>query len=258
MFDSPSFSDQETGFISKSEQTEFEILLVEDDLELNTQLTRLLQAQHYKVCAETCGQKALEQIKTGWFDLIILDVDLPEIDGFCLLQYIREKSTTPVMMLTASGAEEHRIRGLKSGADDYVTKPCSFTEVQLRIEAILRRTAPQYSPYNRATQNLDSQLILDRANHQVQVLNDASSSSEQHAPAIPLTPVQFKLLWTLVQNKGQALSKAYLYQAVLERDYSQYDRSLDMHLSRIRKKLVNHGMDAERIQTLYGKGYLFK
>lgn len=258
MFDSPSFPDHESGFTTKSEQPEFEILLVEDDLELNTQLTRLLQAQHYKVSTETCGLKALERLKTGWFDLIILDVDLPEVDGFGLLQYIREKSTTPVMMLTASGAEEHRIRGLKSGADDYVTKPCSFTEVQLRIEAILRRTAPQYSPYNRTLQSLDSELSLDRSSHQVQVLKDPSSALCQDSEAIQLTPVQFKLLWTLVQNKGQALSKAYLYQAVLERDYSQYDRSLDMHLSRIRKKLVSHGMDAERIQTLYGKGYLFK
>lgn len=252
MFESNNHIDSISSFSTKSDSHVFQILLVEDDLELNAQLCRLLEDQHYQVCSESCGQLALQRLKQEWFDLIILDVDLPEIDGFGLLQYVREKSTTPVMMLTASGAEEHRIRGLKSGADDYVTKPCSFTEIQLRVEAILRRTAPQFSPYNRSHLSVDAQLELDRSTHQVVV------RCVDQQPAIQLTPVQFKLLWTLVQNKGHSLSKAYLYQAVLERDYSQYDRSLDMHLSRVRKKLVSHGMDAERIQTVYGKGYLFK
>ncbi|NOI79062.1 response regulator transcription factor [Vibrio tubiashii] len=224
------------------------ILLVEDDELLNKQLTALLKSRSYSVTNLMCGAKALSALSQSQFDLIILDVNLPEVDGFGLLNYIRAHSNTPVIMLTAFGAEEHRIRGLQFGADDYISKPCNFTEVSLRIDAILRRSGYNASPSsNRYLEH--HELKLDRHEYEVSV---------QDANKVTLTPIQFKLLWTLVQNHGAVQSKPYLYQMVLEREFSPYDRSLDMHLSRVRKTLTAMGMPQDRIQTVHGKGYLVR
>jgi len=224
------------------------ILLVEDDLLLNQQLTALLQTHDYQVTNLQCGALALTALSQQKFDLVILDINLPEVDGFGLLNYIRAHSETPVIMLTAFGAEEHRIRGLRYGADDYISKPCNFTEVSLRIEAILRRSGV-HSSTNSNRYLTHQELKLDR--HEYEVTVDGYKK-------VTLTPIPFKLLWTLVQNHGSVQSKPYLYQMVLEREFSPYDRSLDMHLSRIRKSLVNLGMPQDRIQTIHGKGYLVR
>ncbi|WP_099607782.1 response regulator transcription factor [Vibrio coralliilyticus] len=224
------------------------ILLVEDDRHLNQQLTSLLHDSRYQVTNLDCGAEALNCLKQSNFDLIILDINLPEVDGFGLLNFIRFHSNTPVIMLTAYGAEEHRIRGLRYGADDYISKPCNFTEVSLRIEAILRRTGHNQASSSNRYQEY-KELKLDK--------NELAVTVNESAP-ITLTPIQFKLLWTLVANHGAVQSKPFLYQVVLERDFSSYDRSLDMHLSRVRKSLVALGMSSERIQTVHGKGYLLR
>lgn len=224
------------------------ILLVEDDPLLNEQVTALLNKQGYQVTNLQCGALALATLSQEQFDLIILDINLPQVDGLGLLNYIRTHSNTPVVMLTAYGAEEHRIRGLQFGADDYITKPCSFTELHLRIEAILRRTQGSSTPSsNRYLEYLE--LKLDRHEYEVTVFQNQR---------VNLTPVQFKLLWTLVQNHGTVQSKPYLYQMVLDREFSPHDRSLDMHLSRIRKTLSALGVPQDRIQTAHGKGYIVK
>lgn len=227
------------------------ILLVEDDPDLNLQLTRLLKEQRYQVISMFCGDEAVKVFQQQDFDLVILDVNLPNLDGFEVLNVIRSQSQTPVVMLTAFGAEEYRIQGLKCGADDYITKPCNFTEVSLRIEAILRRTQLIKQP-NSATQLSERELLLDKQTHTVTI---------HHRPEmdpIQLTPIQFKLLWTLIEHREEVLSKPFLYQTVLERQFSQYDRALDMHLSRVRKRLIAEGMSNDRIQTVHGKGYIFK
>lgn len=240
-FDQGNISEQPTAASPK-------ILLVEDDALLNDQLTALLTKQHYQVTNLNCGALALSTLSQHQFDLVILDINLPEVDGFGLLNYIRAHSTTPVIMLTAFGAEEHRIRGLQYGADDYISKPCNFTEVSLRIEAILRRSGfNANASSNRYLEHCE--LKLDRHEYEVTVSG---------CRKVTLTPIQFKLLWTLVQNHGSVQSKPYLYQMVLEREFSPYDRSLDMHLSRIRKSLVNLGMPQDRIQTMHGKGYIVR
>ncbi|MDA0148207.1 response regulator transcription factor [Vibrio sp. LaRot3] len=233
-------------------QTSTSILLVEDDPALNHQLSSLLCSQHYQVTSLDCGEKALNVLSDHHFDLVLLDINLPKVDGFEILNVIRGRTKTPVVMLTAYGAEEHRIKGLRYGADDYISKPCNFEEVSLRIEAVLRRTqqASNVTPSSRYLSH--QELTLDRHQHTVTVNNEESSQD------VVLTPIQFKLLWTLVQNSGQVQSKPYLYQAVLERDFSPYDRALDMHLSRIRKTLTSLGMSQDRIKTVHGKGYLVK
>ncbi|MEZ9231219.1 response regulator transcription factor [Vibrio amylolyticus] len=227
------------------------VLLVEDDTFLNPQLTSLLKTDGHRVTSAYCGNEALSILQQQQFDLAILDIDLPNVDGLSLLHFIREHNDTPVILLTAYAAEEHRIRGLKSGADDYISKPCNFTELSLRVDAILRRTQKQTAT-SKNVELSSNELTLNKAETSVSVFN--GSSSER----IDLTPIQFKLLWTLVHNRGSIQSKPYLYQTVLEREFSPYDRSLDMHLSRIRKRLVEAGMPSQRIQTIHGKGYLFQ
>ncbi|PKF77503.1 DNA-binding response regulator [Vibrio sp. vnigr-6D03] len=251
MFDAVNSFELSSAFESSTNEKEINLLLVEDDPDLNSQLSALLSSQQYNVTSFESGSAALECMKTSSFDLIVLDVDLPDVDGFELLNFVREHSSTPVIMLTAYGAEEHRIRGLQFGADDYISKPCSFTEICLRIEAILRRTQSRSKPISSSSQLTHEELILNKYTQIVTV------QAKEEPADVQLTPIQFKLLWTLAQNKGHVQSKPYLYQAVLDRDFCQYDRSLDMHLSRIRKKLVAEGMPSTRIKTVHGKGYLF-
>ena len=127
-------------------------------------------------------------------------------------------------------------------------KPFNFTEMMLRIEALLRRSKASLSPPQSSAVLQVDQLLLNRVQQRV-------NFNEQQ---VELTPIQFKLLWVLVENQQEVLSKAFLYQSVLDRPFSRYDRSLDMHLSRVRKKLVDAGMLADRLATVHGKGYRFQ
>ena len=138
--------------------------------------------------------------------------------------------------------------GYQQGADDYVPKPFSFTELLLRIEALLRRTLGETDQRADPATLAAGELKLDR---------HAMTVSFQGNP-VSLTPIQFRLLWILVLHQSEALSKPYLYQVVLEKEFSRYDRSLDMHLSRVRRKLVEAGVAGDRLQTVHGKGYCFQ
>lgn len=224
------------------------ILIVEDDRTLAAQLGELLRGQGYATSACHLGETGLETALRESPDLLLLDVMLPDVNGFSVLRRLREQQQTPVIMLTACGAEEERIRGLRHGADDYLPKPFNITELQLRIDAVLRRTRPQEGSRGGQAQQLQvDELQLDRRAQQARV-GDCD---------LALTPLQFRLLWLLVSHRGEALSKPYLYRMVLEREYSQYDRSLDMHISRIRRHLADAGLATDRLQTLHGRGYTF-
>ncbi|AEY00338.1 two component transcriptional regulator [Oceanimonas sp. GK1] len=224
------------------------ILVIEDDVALNDQLTELLQGRGYTVSQCFDGEQGLLAALAPSVDLILLDVMLPVRNGFSLLKLLRQSQQTPVIMLTARGAEEERIKGFSQGADDYLAKPFSFTELVLRIEALLRRARGQVTAVADAVQLEYQELWLDRRQQQAGF----------RQTRLELTPIQFKLLWTLMQNRGEVLSKPFLYQQVLEREFSRYDRSLDMHLSRVRRKLIEAGMGATCLQTVHGTGYLFK
>jgi DNA-binding response OmpR family regulator len=223
------------------------ILIVEDDLSLNEQIADLLLHSGFHV--EQChdGESGLAMASRGCYDLILLDVTMPKRDGFSLLNILRKHHQTPVIMVTAKGAEEERIKGFREGADDYLAKPFNSTELLLRIEALLRRSRTE-PPANQSAQlDLDG-LHINRFTQSVQV--------NQHP--VELTPIQFNLLWELVLNCGEVLSKPYLYQTVLNRSYGIYDRSLDMHLSRVRRKLNEAKWEGDRLQTVHGKGYCIK
>ncbi len=223
------------------------ILIVEDDATLSEQITQLLQSRGFETRHEFDGHAGLEAVLVENFDLILLDIRLPSLNGLSLLNQLRQVKKTPVMMITASGAEQERIEGYRKGADDYLPKPFNFTEMMLRINALLRRSKA-ISEFN--TQK--SEIAID-----VLYLNRIHQITKYHTTLLDFTPIQFKLLWMLAENKGETLSKAFLYHSVLNKPFSRYDRSLDMHLSRIRKKLVENGMPPERLTTVHGQGYRF-
>lgn len=220
------------------------ILIIEDDTVLNEQLARLMADQGCTVCQCFDGESGLTAALSDRHDLILLDAMLPRRDGFSVLSMLRKTSDTPVVMVTARGAEEERIRGFSQGADDYLTKPFNATELSLRVEAILRRCRPAKTVPATTQQSLEG-LSLDPARQR------ASARGQ----LIELTPIQFQLLYTLMLHRGEVLSKAFLYKAVLRRSYGQYDRSLDMHLSRVRRKLLATGWPAERLRSVHGRGY---
>lgn len=231
------------GGISSVEQ-QTNILIIEDDPELNQQLCELLRSKGHEVEACFDGEDGLLKAASNQYGLIVLDVMLPKRDGLSLLTILRKTSQTPVIMVTAKGAEQERIIGFTQGADDYVSKPFNPTELLLRIEALLRRSRQVNSEVKQKELNLDN-LTLSYSNQLVSVDGNA----------IDFTPIQFKLLWELLLHKGETLTKAYLYQQVLNRNLGAYDRSLDMHLSRLRKKLNQANGPGERLQTSHGKGY---
>lgn len=222
------------------------ILIVEDDRPLSNQLADLLTRHGHHTAQCHDGQLGLMQAIRDRFDLILLDVLLPGLDGFSALLRLRQRSQVPVIIISACNAEEERIKGLQKGADDYLPKPFNVTELLLRIDALLRRCQTQ--PPQLSAQLVYGELHLDRR------LQEARYGDTP----LELTSLQFRLLWTLTENRGQVLSKPFLYQRVMEKEFSRYDRGLDMHLSRIRRKLTEAGMPADALVTVYGKGYRFE
>lgn len=220
------------------------ILLIEDDVALNDQLSELLSNAGYRVDRCFSGEEGLNLTSTQHYQLIVLDVMHPKLDGFSLLSILRKTTQTPVIMLTAKGAEEDRIRGFYYGADDCLTKPFSTTELLLRIKVMLKRRRGDIETTNGSGLQLDS-LYLDKTD----------KSAKVHSKLVGLTPTEFRLLWVLVLHKGDVLKKAFLYQTVLNKTLGRHDRSLDVHLSRIRKKLNAMGWQGERLLTVHGEGY---
>ncbi len=221
------------------------LLIVEDDPVLNSHLGELLSEAGYQVDQCQDGEKGLELASCHRYHLILLDIMLPQRDGLSLLRMLRKTQQTPVILITAKGAEEERIRGFSQGADDYVTKPFNSTELLLRIEALLRRSHP-------VADGTDADLLKFNELE----INRKKQSVFIFDRQVDMTPIEFKLIWVLALQQGEILSKAYLNQLVLNRPYSNYDRSLDMHLSRIRRKLNSAGWDDTHLQTVHGKGYL--
>jgi len=219
------------------------VLIVEDDTTLNELLCRQLEQRGYQVSTCFDGASALEMMTQGSFSLMLLDWMLPEVDGLSVLQQVRREHDTPVIMLTACGTESERISGLQCGADDYLTKPFNITELMLRIEGLLRRSGNTVAPAAPVMECLGLQ--LQPARQQV--------SWQGHD--LDLTPTEYGLLARLVETRGEVLSKPLLYQELMGRPWSRYDRSLDMHVSKLRKKLTAMGFDASQLQTVHGRGY---
>lgn len=225
------------------------ILLIEDDRVVSDGLADVLRPKGYNVRQCFDGKDGLMAALNQTFDLVLLDKLLPVMDGLEVLKRLRRHRNTPVMMLTACGAEQDRIDGFSDGADDYLPKPFNMTELLLRIEALLRRSMGLLQPKASADSALaEAGLTLDNRSQQLSC----------NGQDIELTPLEFDLLQMLSTNRTEVLSKPYLYQAVLNKPFSRYDRSLDMHISNLRAKLATVLPDKQLIKTVRGKGYSFQ
>lgn len=219
------------------------LLLVEDDSRLRLDLERHFCQRGFAVTTCANGDQGLVAVHQNDFDLVLLDIMLPGVDGLSLLDTLRSARTTPVMLMSALGAEQDRITGFTRGADDYLPKPFSLAELDARIDALLRRV------------NLDRSREGPRPQGSVQFddeLQDVSRNGE-HAG---LTHSEYRLLVTLNAHAGEALSKSFLYQSVLHRAYTRLDRGLDVHVCNLRRKLAVIGAQEVQIQAVRGQGYI--
>jgi len=215
---------------------------VDDDRELCQLVTRYLAREGFDISWASNGEAGVEQALSGDFCLIMLDVMMPDTDGFDVLRRIRKQSRTPVLMLTAKGDTHDRIRGLEMGADDYLPKPFDPAELVARIRAILRRSAPR---------RLAAIAVGDIE------LDGGARTVRRRGMAVDLTTVEFDLLAALIGVAGTVVSREDLVSDVLGRDFSPFDRSIDTHVCNLRRKLGPLEDGAERIKGVRGAGYLY-
>ncbi|AZG33966.1 MULTISPECIES: response regulator [Shewanella] len=223
------------------------ILLIDDDIGLSDLLSQLLELEGFALTQAYDGEQGLLMAQQQDFDLILLDVMLPKLNGFEVLRALRQRKQTPVLMLTARGEEIDRVVGLEIGADDYLPKPFNDRELVARIRAILRRaqTTQQDNQANEMMQFGDLRLDPSR---------QETYCNEQ---LIILTGTEFLLLFNLLEKSGELVTKESLSENVLGKKLMPFDRSLDMHLSNLRKKLPERQDGRPRVKTLRGKGYIW-
>jgi two-component system response regulator CpxR len=224
------------------------ILIIDDDDELCELVSEYLTVEGFDVDTVNDGETGLKRAVSGNYDLAILDVMLPKMNGFEVLRHLREKSRLPVLMLTARGDDTERIVGLEIGADDYLPKPFNPRELVARLRAILRRASgiPESSDENSEPLSIDDLEV-----------NPSARSAKLSGEDLPLTSVEFDLLTALLRSAGKIVRKEDLSEAVLERKLSPFDRSLDMHISNLRKKLGHRSDGTERIKTIRSVGYIY-
>jgi two-component system OmpR family response regulator len=216
------------------------ILIVDDDQEICSLLSEYLSAQGFDTLQASSGTELTEQLKSTIPSLILLDVMLPDTTGFKLCSEIRQHSQIPIIMLTARGEEDDRVVGLELGADDYITKPFSPRELVARINALLRRANP--SPAS-AGIYLFGQWRYDTGRY---ILESADR------PAIELSGTEHRILMILLENAQQTVSRDLLFEQALQRKPGLFDRSVDIQLSRLRRKMG----DNSHIKTIRGEGYM--
>lgn len=221
------------------------LLLVEDDQTTLSYLSKGLREQGYSTDAADNGVDALHLATTGAYDLIILDRMLPQLDGLAVLSALRASGNrTPVIILSALSHVDERIRGLKAGGDDYLTKPFSFAELQLRIENLLQRST---GSDGRATELSAGDLVLDLVGHRVTRAGDT----------IALQPKEFQLLRYLLEHRGQVVSRTLLFEAVWDYHFDPKTNVIDVHIAKLRKKLEAGGRE-QLIDTVRGAGYVIR
>src|SRR5271155_4786832 len=221
------------------------VLVVDDDAELCQLVTRFLAREGFAITWARNGEAGVERALAEDYSLIMLDVMMPDTDGFDVLRRIRERSRTPILMLTARGDTQDRIRGLEMGADDYLPKPFDPAELVARIRAILRRSSPQRTASAAAIALGDIEL------------DGGTRSVRRNGAPVDLTTVEFDLLAALMRLAGSAVSREDLVRNVLGREFSPFDRSIDTHVCNLRRKLGPLQDGGERIKGVRGAGYLY-
>jgi len=216
------------------------LLMVDDDVELCSLLSEFLRREGYTIETVNEGNAGLARAGQGGYDLVILDVMLPGMDGFEILRRLRQNSRVPVLMLTARGEDVDRIVGLESGADDYLSKPFNPRELAARIKAILRRADPKP---NRGRIEVNG-IALDPGSREVLL----------EGQQVEITTLEFDILEQLMRAAGTVVSRDDLMESLYNRKATPFDRSIDMHVSHLRKKLEG---GRPVIKTIRGAGYQF-
>ncbi len=222
------------------------ILIIDDDVELCALVSQFLGREGFAAACSHSGSEGVKLALSGTFDLIMLDVMLPDSNGFDVLGQIRAQSRTPILMLTARGDTLDRVMGLDMGADDYLPKPYDPAELSARIRAILRRSKSQGDQAG-----LPPIVVGDVE------LKPASRTALRNGAPLDLTAVEFDLLAVLMKVAGTAVSREDLVRTVLGREFSPFDRSIDTHVCNLRKKIGRLKDGAERIKGIRGTGYLY-
>ncbi len=223
------------------------ILVVDDEKEIADVIELYLQNDQYKVFTFYTGKEALNCIENVRIDLAILDVMLPDVNGFDILKKIREKYTFPVMMLTAKAEYMDKITGLTLGADDYIPKPFNPLELVARVKAQLRR----YTQYNEGTKQMGdiidfAGLVLDRNSHEC----------TYNEKPLTLTPTEFDILWLLCENRGKVISSEELFEKVWhEQYYKNSNNTVMVHIRHLREKMSGPTGKSDFIKTVWGVGY---
>ena len=221
------------------------ILIVEDEHRIARFLQMELEHEGFSTASESNGLRAYERIIQEDYDLVLLDIMLPDMDGLTICQNVRKLSDIPIIMLTARGSEYDKITGLDNGADDYVTKPFGVMELIARIKAVLRRSAKINVAQDKATNDLSASnglLVLNHDFHKVYVNNEE----------VILTLKEFELLYYLLKNKNIVISRDKIMDEVWDYNYAAETRTVDVHIKTLRHKL---GVASKLIETIRGVGY---
>ena len=224
------------------------ILVIDDDVELCSLVAEYLEPEGFKIEAVHDGPHGLERALAGGYLLVVLDVMLPGMNGFDVSRRLRSTSRIPVLLLTARGEDVDRIVGLEIGADDYLPKPFNPRELVARIRAVLRRT----NSADKSTADIPDVVRVGDVE-----LDPATRTVKQSGRPVELTSVEFNLLQVLLREAGRVVTRERLVDAVLSRKFSPFDRSIDMHVSKVRKKLGDLDNGPEHIKTVRGVGYIF-
>jgi two-component system OmpR family response regulator len=219
------------------------LLLIEDDTEAAEYLTKGLRESGYVVTHSADGRDGLFQATEGKFDLLIIDRQLPQLDGLSIISVLRQKGDhTPVLVLSALGTVDDRVRGLKAGGDDYLTKPFAFTELLARIEALIRRASTGNAEVTRLrVADLELDLLARRVT--------------RAGRSLDLTPKEFQLLEYLMRHAGQVVTRTMLLEGVWDLQFDPQTNVIDVHMSRLRA-VLDRGQERPLIHTVRGAGYV--
>jgi len=221
------------------------VLVVDDDRNIVDLVRLYLERDGYQVLVAYDGLEALRLARQKRPDLIVLDLLLPEVDGLDVCRILQAESRVPIIMLTAKTTEEDKLIGLEMGADDYVTKPFSPRELVARVRAVLRRVGQEAPQGPQEIRFAD--LVIDRRSHQVRVRGEV----------VPLTPTEFRLLEVLAAEPGRAFTRLELLDRVFGYDFEGFERTIDVHIKNLRKKIEPDPSQPTYVQTVYGVGYKF-
>ncbi len=223
------------------------VLVVDDEKLIVKGIRFSLEQDGYEVDCAYDGEEAFEMAKSNQYDMILLDVMLPKMDGFEVCQQVRETSDVPIIMLTAKGDDMDKILGLEYGADDYITKPFNILEVKARIKAIMRRMTPPAGESKDSNVLKSGDVVLDIDSRRLKILDKDYN----------LTSKEFDMMYLFVSNPGKIYSRELLLEKIWGEDYPGDARTVDVHIRRLREKIEPNPSDPRYIQTRWGVGYFY-